>query len=174
MYVYIIMELKEAKDKFVNAWGTLGSNWGINRTMAQIHALMLVSSEPLSTEEIMEELNISRGNANMNVRALIGWGLVDRVHKLGERKEFFKAEKDIWKVFKQVVKERRKREIEPLFELLEEMKTVKGNPNDKKVKAFTDTIHSIQSFTSKTDKTLETLIKADEKWFISSFLKLVR
>ena len=168
------MELKEAKEKFIHAWGTLGANWGINRTMAQLHALMLIAPEPLSTEEIMDELNISRGNTNMNIRALIDWGLVERVHKSGERKEFFKAEKDMWKVFRQVTKERRKREIEPIFKILEELSHVKGNSNDKKIKAFADTIKGIHSFASKTDKTLETLIKADENWFISSFLKLVK
>ena len=168
------MELKEAKEKFISAWGTLGANWGINRTMAQLHALMLIAPEPLSTEEIMEELNISRGNANMNVRALIDWGLVERVHKSGERMEYFKAEKDMWKVFRQVTKERRKREIEPIFKVLEEVSHIKGNANDKKIKSFTDTIESIHGFASKTDKTLETLIKADENWFISSFLKLVK
>ena len=70
------MTLTEGKDKFIQSWGTLGTNWGINRTMAQIHALLLVSPESLSAEGIMKELQISRGNANMNLRALIDWGLV--------------------------------------------------------------------------------------------------
>src|SRR3954471_20846731 len=99
------MELKEAKDKFLNAWGTLGSNWGINRTMAQIHALLLISPNSLSAEEIMEDLKISRGNANMNLRDLIDWGLIYKEIKAGERKEFFHAEKDIWKAAKQIIKE---------------------------------------------------------------------
>ena len=70
------MQLQEAKEKFVQAWGAFGTNWGINRTMAQVHALLLVSQQALSADDIMESLNISRGNANMNVRALIDWGLV--------------------------------------------------------------------------------------------------
>ena len=81
------MEFKQARQKFIQSWGTLGSNWGINKTMAQIHALVLVSAKPLSTEEIMEELSISRGNANMNVRALLDWGLVEKQFVVGERKE---------------------------------------------------------------------------------------
>jgi DNA-binding transcriptional regulator GbsR (MarR family) len=168
------MELKDAKEKFVNAWGTLGSNWGINRTMAQVHALLMVSADPLSAEDIMEELKISRGNANMNIRALIDWGLVEKTHIQGERKEYFSAEKDIWEVFKQVAKERRKREVEPIFKVLEEVKKVKGNKKDKQVKAFVDAIDGIQNFASKTDKILDTLIKADENWFIGSFIKLMK
>ena len=72
------MNLEEAKNKFIQSWGTLGSQWGINRTMSQIHALLLVSAEPLSAEDVMEQLNISRGNANMNLRALMDWGLVTK------------------------------------------------------------------------------------------------
>jgi DNA-binding transcriptional regulator GbsR (MarR family) len=168
------MELKEAKEKFIQAWGTLGSNWGINRTMAQLHALLMVSPEPMSTDQVMEELNISRGNVNMNMRALIDWGLVSKVHKSGERMEYFSAEKDMWKVFRQVAKERRKREVEPIFKVLQEVSTVKGDKNDKATKEFQETIKGIQNFANKTDRTLEMIIKADENWFISSFLKLVK
>ena len=97
------MELQEGKDKFIQAWGTLGSHWGINRTMAQVHALLLISPEALSAEEIMAELNISRGNANMNVRTLMDWGIVTKVVKSGERKEFFFSDKDIWDLAKQIM-----------------------------------------------------------------------
>ena len=92
------MKLPEARQQFIHSWGVLGSQWGINRTMAQVHSLLLVASKPLSTDEVMEQLSISRGNANMNVRELIDWGLVQKVIVPGERKEFFTAEKDIWKV----------------------------------------------------------------------------
>ena len=79
------MKLAEAKSQFIQAWGTLGSKWGINRTMAQLHALLMVSPDPLSAEELMEALNISRGNANMNIRDLMDWGLVEKIHKPGDR-----------------------------------------------------------------------------------------
>ncbi|MDJ1468894.1 MarR family transcriptional regulator [Cytophagaceae bacterium DM2B3-1] len=168
------MELQEAKDKFVQAWGTLGSQWGINRTMTQIHALLLVSAEPLSADDIMEQLQISRGNVNMNVRDLIDWGLVFKVLKPGERKEFFSAEKDIWKVFKQVVKERRRRELEPVFGILEDVSKVEGNPDNPEYKAFIKPIQDIQKIASRADSTLETLTKADENWFFSTLLKLLK
>ncbi len=168
------MKLEEAKEKFVNAWGTLGSNWGISRTMAQIHALLLVSADSLSAEDVMEQLNISRGNANMNIRALIDWGLVKKEFKSGERKEFFAAEKDMWKVFKQIAKERRKRELEPVFHVLDEVSQLDEKEKTKEVKAFEDAISGIKNFAGKADTTLETLIKADENWFLSAFLRVIK
>ena len=105
------MKLTEAKQQFISSWGAFGTHWGINRTMAQIHALLLITPDPLTQDDMMEQLNISRGNTNMNIRELINWGLVDSVLLTGERKEYFSAEKDIWKVVKQIVKERKKREL---------------------------------------------------------------
>ena len=128
------MEYKEAKEKFIQSWGVLGKNWGINRTMAQVHALLLISPEALSAEEIMAELNISRGNANMNLRALIDWGLIMKENKAGERKEFFYAEKDIWQVTRQIIIERKKRELDPIRSVLQELKDIDGEGED--VEAF--------------------------------------
>ncbi|MGZ4035356.1 MAG: GbsR/MarR family transcriptional regulator, partial [Bacteroidia bacterium] len=102
------------------------------------------------------------------------WGLVFKETRSGERKEFFVAEKDIWKVFKQIAKERRKRELEPIFKVLDEVKQVDGDKRDRKIKAFIDTIDEIERFTKKADKTLETMIKADENWLIGSFMKLMK
>lgn len=115
------MDLQEAKYKFIQEWGVLGSSWGINRAMAQIHAYLLLSPESKTTDEVMDELKISRGNANMNMRALIDWGLVFKEFKPGERKEYFYAEKDLWTVMKQIAKERRKREVVPIREVLKEV-----------------------------------------------------
>ena len=168
------MKLAESKEKFINAWGKLGTSWGINRTMAQVHALLMVSPDALSAEEIMGELTISRGNANMNIRMLMDWGLVHKEIRSGERKEFFVAEKDIWKVFKQIAKERRKRELEPIFKVLEEVKQIEWDKRDKKIKAFVDTVDEIERFTKKADRTLEKMIKADENWLVGSFMKLMR
>jgi len=166
------MKLIEAKQQFISSWGAFGTHWGINRTMAQIHALLLVSPDPLTQDDIMEELNISRGNTNMNIRELINWGLVERVLVPGERKEFFSAEKDIWKVVRQIVKERKKRELEPMLQLLDKLEDVEGDKRDKQVKAFTDTIGSIKKLGRHADKTLDTMIRAEETWFVSALLKL--
>ena len=138
------MKLTEAKQQFISSWGAFGTHWGINRTMAQIHALLLISPDPLTQDDMMTELNISRGNTNMNIRELINWGLVERVILPGERKEYFTAEKDIWKVVKQIVKERKKRELEPMMQLLDKLEDVEGDKKDKKVKTFIDTVSSIK------------------------------
>ena len=124
------MDLAAGKLKFIEAWGKLGSEWGINRTMAQVHALLLISPNALTTEEIMETLSISRGNANMTLRDLIGWGLVEKQHKAGERKEYFFADKDVWNIARQVAKERKKRELEPVLKVLSELSSVTGDEKD--------------------------------------------
>lgn len=168
------MKYNEAKDKFIQAWGTLGSSWGINRTMAQIHALLLVCPEALTTEDIMEELQISRGNANMNLRDLIGWGLVYKEIRSGERKEYFYAEKDIWKAAKQIIKERRKRELEPVLKVLEEVKNIDGDKNEKKNKAFVDAVSHIENVVEKADFVFEKVVKFDENAFVSTLFKLMK
>jgi DNA-binding transcriptional regulator GbsR (MarR family) len=168
------MELQEAKKQFVAAWGSFGSNWGINRTMAQIHALLLVSADPISADEIMAELNISRGNGNMNIRELINWGLVERVVLPGERKEFFIAEKDIWVVARIIMRERKKRELEPMLRFLDTLKNVEGGGSAKEITAFSNTVDGIRKFSGQANQSLETLLKAEENWFVSSLIKLIK
>jgi DNA-binding transcriptional regulator GbsR (MarR family) len=168
------MKLTEAKNQFISSWGAFGTHWGINRTMAQIHALLLISPDPLTQDDIMEQLNISRGNVNMNTRDLIDWGLVDRVLMPGERKEYFSAEKDIWKVATQIIKERKKRELDPMLKLLAQLEKIDGDKKDAATKQFTDTVASIRKFGSQTDKMLEVMIKADESWFLGSLLKFFK
>ncbi len=168
------MKLTEAKQQFISSWGAFGTHWGINRTMAQIHALLLVSPEPMTQDDIMEELNISRGNTNMNIRELINWGLVERVLLSGERKEYFLAEKDMWKVMKQIVKERKKRELEPMLQLLDKLADVEGDKRDKQIRTFVDTISSIKKLGLQADKTLDIMIKADEHWFLGTMMKFLK
>jgi DNA-binding transcriptional regulator GbsR (MarR family) len=110
--------LQAARDEFVAHWGAMGSQWGINRTMAQIHALLITSPEPMCTDGVMEALQISRGNAHTNLKELVAWGLLKSVVKKGERREFFEAEKDVWHIFTTVAKERKRREIEPALAVL--------------------------------------------------------
>jgi len=173
-YLSLSMELAEAKQKFIEAWGKLGSEWGINRTMAQVHALLLITPEDLTTEEIMETLQISRGNANMTLRDLIGWGLVEKRHKPGERKEYFYADKDTWNIARQVAKERRKRELDPIIKILDELSKVNGEKNDPEFKTFNKSITDINKLAKNVDKTLETMLKAEESWFWGSILKVFK
>ncbi len=168
------MKLDEAKQQFIQSWGVLGSQWGINRTMAQVHALLLVASAPLSTDNIMEELSISRGNANMNVRDLMNWGLVDKIIVQGDRKEYFSAEKDIWKVATKIMYQRKKRELDPMLKVLNQLTDIEGDKRNAEVKAFTERIDSIKKFAGQAEKTMDVMIKAEENWFWSSFLKLIK
>ena len=168
------MKLSEAKAQFISSWGAFGTHWGINRTMAQIHALLLVSADPLTQDDIMEQLNISRGNVNMNTRDLISWGLVDRVLIPGERKEFFSAEKDIWKVATQIIKERKKRELDPMLKLLGQLEQVEGDKKDKNVKQFVDMVSNVRKLGTQADKMLDVMIKAEESWFVGSLFKFFK
>jgi DNA-binding transcriptional regulator GbsR (MarR family) len=140
--------------------------------MAQIHALLLISPEPLSAEDIMEELQISRGNANMNIRALIDWGLVYKELKPGERKEFFVAEKDMWEVVKNIIIQRKKKELEPMLRVLDEISEVEGNTPE--AAEFQEVVKDIKLFSNKADSTLDTLVKSDSNWFVGTFMKMIR
>ena len=169
------MELNEAKNKFIQQWGSLGSKWGINRTMAQIHALFLITKEPLSAEEVMDTLQISRGNANMNIRTLIDWNLVYKENKLGERKEFFTGEKDIWKVAQRVIKIRQRSELDPIIHVLSELQQIESTENNKEeAEHFTDQINAIKSLAELAEKSLTTISNSNESWFVRTFMKLFR
>lgn len=140
--------LTETRDNFIAQWGAFGSQWGINRTMAQIHALLMTSADSLSTDEVMDHLSVSRGNAHTNLKELVAWGLVRIIVKKGERKEYFEAEKDVWKIFTIVLRERQRREIDPALQLLrdcqEESKGIKGVDAE----AFRSQVKELEAFVS--------------------------
>lgn len=124
-----------AQSLFIRRWGEMAATWGISRTMAEIHALMYLATEPLCTDDVMEQLAVSRGSASMNIRELVNWGLVYRVHQRGDRKEYFEAETDVWQMFETIVRERRRREVQPIvetiercLEMIEEDKATLGGP----------------------------------------------
>lgn len=165
------MNLKEAKQQFVQAWGALGTQWGINKTMAQIHALLLLANEPLSTEDVMEQLSISRGNANMNIRELMEWALADKVFKFGERKDYFIAEKDVWKIARQVAKIRKKRELEPIIRLLEQIENIEGAKSDE-LKSFVKIVHEVRRLAVNADRLIEGIVKSEDSWFWDKVFKL--
>jgi len=166
------MKLAEAKKSFIQTWARLGAEWGINRTMAQVHALLLVTDKALSAEEVMQELSISRGNANINMRELMNWNLVYKELVPGDRKEYFRAEKDIWEVAKRIARERKKREIEPVLRELSQLEKV--DDDDPEAPKFVKTVRDIHDFASKIDSSVETMLKADENWFFGAIFKILR
>lgn len=168
------MEFKEAKNKFVQTWGALGSQWGINKTMAQIHALLMVAHEPLSMEDIMEELQISRGNASMNLRALMDWGIVYKEYKQGERREFFTAEKDLDELAVKIAQERSKREIKPALKVLKEVSTSMKDDKSVEAKHFTDQTEKLYDFVLKADNMIEKVTEYKDNWLAGLVMKLMR
>lgn len=112
--------LREAQEQFIVEWGRMSSSWGINRTMAQIHALLFITGEALTVDEIMDRLQISRGNASMNLRDLIDWGIARRFRRPGERRDTYVSESDPWQMFARVVRERKRREIDPTVGAIQE------------------------------------------------------
>lgn len=127
--------LAAGRREFVDLWGQMAGHWGINRTMAQIHALLMVTAEPMTAEQLMEELQISRGNVSMNLRDLINWGIVRRTSTPGDRRDFFTTETDVWTMFQVILRERKKRELDPLLTRLDECLNIAGkkadNPDEK-------------------------------------------
>ncbi|MCV2483897.1 ArsR family transcriptional regulator [Flavobacterium sp. SH_e] len=167
------MEFREAKNKFVQTWGALGSQWGINKTMAQIHALLMVSNEPVSMEDIMEELQISRGNASMNLRALMDWGIVYKEFKAGERKEFFTAEKDLDELAVKISRERSKREIKPALKILKEVSTIEANESVEE-KHFVDQTTKLYDFVLKADNMLDKMTEFNDNWLGKLVIKMMK
>jgi len=168
------MEFKEAKNKFVQTWGALGSQWGINKTMAQIHALLMVAPEALSMEEIMEELHISRGNASMNLRALMDWGIVYKELKAGERREFFVAEKDLDELAVKVAQERSRREIKPALKVLKEVSTAAITDKSADAKQFMSQTAKLYDFVLKADNMIEKVTEYKDNWIGRLVMKIMK
>ena len=139
-------ELDRVREKFILHWGEMGSLWGINRTMAQIHALLFISPDPLSANDIMDELQISRGNVSMALRELIAWGIVNRVHLKGERREFYSTEKDVWRMFRTIIRERKKREVDPTIGILRDSVTDLNQMSDSEGQYEREQLQSLLDF----------------------------
>ncbi len=167
------MEYQEAKQKFISTWGSLGTLWGINKAMAQIQALLFISTKPLTTEEIMEELQISRGNTSMNVRQLIDWGIVTKELRAGERKEYYSTEKDVQELARIIAKERSRREIKPVIKTLQDISSIKedGTPETKELIKQTKALHNLAE---TTDSLLTKVANQKQNWISSTLLKLVK
>lgn len=112
--------LTPVQQKFVLHWGEMGTRWGINRTVAQIHALLFIAPRPLHAEEIADTLQVARSNVSNSLRELQGWGIVKRVHVMGDKRDHFESMKDVWEMFRVVLDERKKREIDPTLAMLRE------------------------------------------------------
>lgn len=113
-------QLSPVAEKFILHWGELGTRWGINRTVAQIYALLFVSPKPLHAEDIAETLSVARSNVSTSLRELQGWGIVRVVHVLGDRKDHYECMKDVWEMIRTIVRERKHREVDPIVATLKD------------------------------------------------------
>ncbi len=141
--------------------------------MAQIHALLFISPEPLSMEDVMEELHISRGNTSMNLRQLIDWGIVYKTSKVGERKEYFTSEKDINELAKQIARERSRREIQPTLKVLKEVSSIEDDGTDK-VKEFIKQTKALHELASTADSIMNRVVNQESNWLTKTFMKLLK
>jgi len=164
--------LTVARDEFISEWGAMGGAWGINRTMAQIHALLMTSERALTTDEVMADLKISRGNAHQNLRELVGWGLVRSVIRKGERKEYFESEKDVWRMFCTIMRERKRREIEPALRALRDCERQTTGLRGEKAAVFNRQIHALSEFLAQMDAIMDRMAKSEQSTIMPLLLKM--
>ncbi len=167
---------RKAVDQFVLLWGEMASAWGINKTMAQIHALLYAESRPLDTDTIMGELNISRGNANMNLRNLVQWQLIHKVHFKGERKDYYTAEKDVWAMVHTLIRERQQREIAPIRENLTQFyeQYEREAPDTPEAREFQDRIGDFVEFLEMFERFTNAMLPYINKKNLEFLKKMVK
>jgi len=167
---------QKAIEQFVQVWGEMASAWGINRTMAQIHALLYAEGEPLDTDTIMKQLSISRGNANMNLRNLMQWKLVQKVHYKGQRKDYFSAEQEVWTIVSRIVEERQLREVAPIKESLVNTLSILENRDslDQEEQEFKERIDNFVEFLEMFDRFTKALLPYINKKNLTFLKHLVK
>lgn len=167
------MTLDESKQQFIETWGALGSEWGINKSVAQVHALLLSSSNPLSTDEIMERLVISRGNANMSIRQLIDYGIVYKKHIAGDRKEYFMAEKEVLKWAMKIAVMRKQKELDPVMDILKDITAATKADKTDEGKEFHQTVKDIQVLTDQLETIANKIFNSNRGELLIKLLKLI-
>lgn len=166
------MHYQEGKAKFIDTWGDLGTSWGVSRTMAQVHAVLLLSPDPLCAEDIMTELAISRGNVSMSLNMLQEWNIISKVAAPGDRRDYYLAEKDMWKVLKKIIQHRKEKELDPMLQALEEVSDVESVC--AKSREFCKMVKEIKHFSQKADSILDKFVRVDDHWLANGFMKMIR
>src|SRR5215210_493817 len=158
-------KLRTAQDTFIRRWGEMGQTWGINRTQAEIHAFLYITGQPQCTDDVMERLNISRGNASMSLRALCDWGIIRRLHKRGERREYFESLSDVWEMFSIIAAERKRREMDPVLEtirqcqqMLDETAVGKAVAKNEAIQLTRQRLAGMEEFMEVTNKIFQQFI----------------
>jgi DNA-binding transcriptional regulator GbsR (MarR family) len=169
------MKYSEARHQMIQTWGQLSTHWGINRTMGQIHALLMISPGAMTTDQIMEELNVSRGNVSMSLRSLVEWGVVHKVFIAGDRKEYYTSEKDAWKMALQIARERKRRELDPMIQSLQ---TIRVTDSEKATQSEVDEINKmttqILDVAMQLDKVLDIGIRSGSQSLVRKLISVLR
>lgn len=156
-------DLRFVEDRFILEWGRMSSSWGINRTMAQIHALLLITGRPHSMDEIVDRLGISRGNASMNLRDLMDWGVVQRFRRPGDRKDIYVTDPDPWKMVIRVVRERKRRELDPTAAAIRECLAMVSQCSDgREAEELRERLEGLQAIFRAIDVLFDKFLLNDE------------
>lgn len=153
------------QDAFINAWQEAGQTWGLPPAMGAVHGVLLSRDRAWSTDEVMEALQISRGNAHMQLKALVEWGVVHAVRQLGSRRIGYVAERDVWRIATAVAKQRRKRELQPILEMGKLLRAHGAASRSMDDRALKGTMREIVAFGKLMDKLLVETLKRDERWW---------
>jgi DNA-binding transcriptional regulator GbsR (MarR family) len=138
-------QLTPVQQKFILHWGEMGTRWGINRTVAQVHALLFISPRPLNADDLVEALEVARSNVSTSLKELQGWGIVKMVHVMGDKRDHFESIKEVWELFRVVLNERKRREIDPTTQMLSEC--IAEAEKDKTTDAYTrDRLRDLRDF----------------------------
>ena len=168
------MTIEGKKEKFIEAWGQLGTKWGISKTMAHIHALLLFADEHMCADQITEALGISRGNTCMNIKSLVEWELIHGISVPGDRKEYYEAEKDMWTIFTKIIQKRKEQELVPLQDLLEELSSDGLNIDTPEHQKFQNKIGEMKMFANKADGMLTSFVNSENSWLMKGMKMMMR
>jgi DNA-binding transcriptional regulator GbsR (MarR family) len=151
------MDLSPNLSRFVLHWGEMGTRWGVNRTVAQIHALLYITGRPMHAEEIADTLDVARSNVSNSIRELQGWGLVKLVHIAGDRRDHFETSKHVWELMRTIVQERQRREIAPTIQMLREVladPSISKDPAEARMR-MRETLELLETLTAWSDEMLK-------------------
>lgn len=169
------MNYSEARHQLIRTWGQLSTQWGISRTMGQIHALLMVSPDPMTTDQIIEELTISRGNVSISLRSLMEWGIIHKTYIPGDRKEYFASEKDVWKMALQIARERKRRELDPVINSMQQLQDIDGDSaSEKQLEELNRMTSQILDVAMQVDKMLDIGIRSGGQTFVRKLIGVLR
>ena len=162
-------QLSPVQQKFILHWGEMGTRWGINRTVAQVHALLFISPKPLNADQIVETLGVARSNVSTSLKELQSWGIIKLVHQMGDKRDHFESMKDVWELFRVVLNERKRREMDPTTQLLNEC--IAEAEQDKTTDAYTQArLRDLRDFMETTSAWYMQI----RQWPTSSIVKFVK